>query len=168
MERYRITVGDKIHEAIYDSKKIIIDGKESRFTTKEIENDLIDIHLENSIHRTYCSFKNNQTEAEVWVDNHLIKLKLEDVRALLLNRFQAKSANTQSEVIINAPMPGLVKKIEIAKDDTVKRGQGLVILEAMKMENEIKSPVDGRIKEIRIENNISVEKDQTLIIIEAI
>lgn len=168
MERYKITVGDKIHDAIYDSGNIIINGKEYCFATKDIENDLIDIQLNNSTHRTYCSFKNNQTEAEVWVDNHLIIFKLEDARSLLLNRFKAKSANTLSEVIINAPMPGLVKMIEISKDDLVKRGQGLVILEAMKMENEIKSPVDGRIKEIRIENNISVEKDQILIIIEAI
>ncbi|MBA4311374.1 MAG: hypothetical protein C0417_01970 [Chlorobiaceae bacterium] len=168
MEHYKITIGEKIIDTIFGLQKIIIDDKEFHFTTTEIENELIDIHLGNSLHQAYCLIKNNSIDVEVWVDNQFIRIKIEDDRAILLNRFQTNSANTQGEISINAPMPGLVKKIEISQDEIVKQGQGLVILEAMKMENEIKSPQDGRIKEIRIENNTTVEKDQTLIIIEAI
>ncbi|MBI5020991.1 MAG: acetyl-CoA carboxylase biotin carboxyl carrier protein subunit [Ignavibacteriales bacterium] len=168
MEQYKITIGEKIYNVINDAEKIIINGKECNFTETETKNGMIDIHLGKSQHRVYTSFKNNNSDAEVWVGNHIIPLKIEDSRGMLLNRFQKKSTDLRGEVIINAPMPGLVKKIEINKGELVKRDQGLVILEAMKMENEIKSPINGKIKEIKIENNNSVEKDQILIIIDAI
>lgn len=64
---------------------------------------------------------------------------------------------------LNAPMPGLIMKIEVGEGDEVEEGQVLLILEAMKMENAIVSPRSGRIKQIAVKENQAVEKNQLLI-----
>ena len=60
-------------------------------------------------------------------------------------------------------MPGLVVKIEAEEGQEVVRGQGLVIVEAMKMENELKADGDGQISKILVEPGQAVEKDQVLV-----
>ena len=64
---------------------------------------------------------------------------------------------------INAPMPGSILRVNVSKGDSVTKGQSLIILEAMKMENEIKSPVDGKISFIKVTKGESVNLGQTLL-----
>jgi biotin carboxyl carrier protein len=64
---------------------------------------------------------------------------------------------------ISAPMPGSILRVNVNKGDSVKKGQSLIILEAMKMENEIKSPVDGKISFIKVSKGESVNLGQTLL-----
>lgn len=68
--------------------------------------------------------------------------------------------------MVRAPMPGLVVEVEVKEGDTVAKGAGLVIIEAMKMENELKSPIDGVIKEVRVRKGATVEREQLLVVIE--
>lgn len=68
--------------------------------------------------------------------------------------------------VIYAPMPGLVAKLKVKENDKVSKGDPILILEAMKMQNEITSPKDGRIKEILIEEGTKVSLEQKLIILE--
>lgn len=67
---------------------------------------------------------------------------------------------------VRAPMPALVVKVEVNEGDSVSAGQGLVILEAMKMENEIKAHAPGTVKEICVTAGEAVEKDEILILLE--
>ena len=67
---------------------------------------------------------------------------------------------------VRAPMPGLVVKMLRGIGDRVKRGESLVVVEAMKMENDIKSPSEGTIKEIHVEPGKAVDKGQVLITLE--
>ncbi|HSG08489.1 MAG TPA: acetyl-CoA carboxylase biotin carboxyl carrier protein subunit [Longimicrobiales bacterium] len=64
---------------------------------------------------------------------------------------------------VRAPMPGLVVKIEVSVGDTVAPGQGVAIVEAMKMENELKADSAGVVTRIHVEEGEAVEKDQVLI-----
>jgi len=64
---------------------------------------------------------------------------------------------------LKAPMPGLVLDISTKEGETVKKGDTLLILEAMKMENAIKSPTDGIIKNIAINKGEAVEKNQVIL-----
>jgi biotin carboxyl carrier protein len=68
---------------------------------------------------------------------------------------------------LRAPMPGLVVGVEVAEGDLVEVGQGLVIVEAMKMENELKAEASARVKAVRVEPGMPVEKDQILVEFEA-
>jgi len=67
---------------------------------------------------------------------------------------------------VPAPMPGVVLDIKVAKGDKVSEGQTLLVLEAMKMENEISSPFTGTVKDIHISKGASVNTEDLLITIE--
>ena len=67
---------------------------------------------------------------------------------------------------ILAPMPGLVLKVEVEVGQAVRAGQGVVVVEAMKMENELKAPADGVVASIAVQPGQTVDKGATLIVLE--
>ena len=69
---------------------------------------------------------------------------------------------------LRAPMPGLVVRVEVAVGDEVEVGQGIVIVEAMKMENELRAMAPARVKAIYAEKGMAVEKDTILVEFEAL
>jgi biotin carboxyl carrier protein len=64
---------------------------------------------------------------------------------------------------LRAPMPGLVVRVEVALGDVVEAGQGVVIVEAMKMENELKAPTAGRVSAVKVQQGATVERHQVLV-----
>lgn len=90
---------------------------------------------------------------------------VDDKRSLLAKRFSAAVPGTSGEVTITAPMPGLVLRVLVKPGDEVKRGDGLVILEAMKMENEVRADHGGRIVRIACVEGSPVEKRSQLLTI---
>jgi biotin carboxyl carrier protein len=64
---------------------------------------------------------------------------------------------------VRAPMPGLIVRVEVAEGESVSAGQGVVIIEAMKMENELKSDAAGVVKKILVQQGQAVEKGTVLI-----
>lgn len=73
---------------------------------------------------------------------------------------ETEIVDAKGEVL--APMPGLILKIEVEKGQAIQPGQPLVIMEAMKMENEIRSQIEGKIQEVLIKENQKVEKNDLL------
>ena len=74
-----------------------------------------------------------------------------------------KASSTGNGIIVTAPMPGTIIGVNVQIGDSVKAGQVLCILEAMKMENEIVAPEDGRISEITVSKGAQVESGDTLV-----
>ncbi len=64
-----------------------------------------------------------------------------------------------------APMPGTIVRVDVGVGDTVKKGDVLVVLEAMKMENDICAPVDGKVVAVSVEKGQSVVADEVLVTI---
>lgn len=64
---------------------------------------------------------------------------------------------------VNAPMPGTILRVDVSAGDTVKKGQVLLILEAMKMENEIVAPQDGTIASVHVDKGSSVNSGDVLV-----
>jgi biotin carboxyl carrier protein len=83
---------------------------------------------------------------------------------LLLDQLGMSDANTQKVNDVKAPMPGLILEIKVQPGQEVKKGDPILILEAMKMENILKSPGDGIVKEIKVQARQNVEKNQVLIL----
>ena len=67
---------------------------------------------------------------------------------------------------VKSPLPGVILEIKVKEGDVVKRGQTLVVLEAMKMENEIRAVTDGVVKEVFIEDNMKVGLNDRIMVIE--
>lgn len=107
-----------------------------------------------------------EDQFDVLIGSRMFHLKVQDEWARRLANIQRKSAVETGELAVKAPMPGAVIAVEVTAGDTVKRGQGLVILSAMKMENEIKSPRDGVVKSVNVQPGETVEQGRTLVVIE--
>lgn len=101
----------------------------------------------------------------VHVAGYDFEVHVEDERAHRLRRLAASDAISSGVGQIVAPMPGLVVKALVEPGQTVKKGDGIVIVEAMKMENEIRSPLSGTVKEIRVSSRQAVEKGEVLAVI---
>jgi acetyl/propionyl-CoA carboxylase alpha subunit len=100
---------------------------------------------------------------DVLVGGQLFHLQAFDERSKLLTSTSKPAATGPQRV--EAEMPGKVVKVSVALGAAVSEGQGVVILEAMKMENEIKSPIDGVLTEIGVTEGQTVESGALLFVV---
>lgn len=116
---------------------------------------------------TMQASRDAEKEYSVWEGQQVINVRVEGLREKLLARFQATHAGDQVVLSVKAPMPGLVGKVEVREGQAVKKGDGLIILEAMKMENEIRAVRDGIIVSVKVKLHSKVEKGQELLVLES-
>ena len=76
------------------------------------------------------------------------------------------TTQAQGDAVIAAPMPGRVVRILVSPGDEVAARQGVIVVEAMKMENELRAPKAGRVKDVAVAPGASVEAGRTLVVIE--
>jgi len=78
-------------------------------------------------------------------------------------RFTPTPSTVEGKQCLSAPLPGLVVKIQVSEGEVVRKNQGLVILESMKMENELRSPFPGRVEKIFVSSGDLVNAGQSLV-----
>lgn len=100
---------------------------------------------------------------QVLLRGHLFQVKVEDEREKRLKAAAGGGVVEGGEFKLKAPMPGLVVSIPVSEGQEITKGQVLVILESMKMQNELKAPRDGKVDRIRVKTGESVEQKQTLL-----
>lgn len=91
------------------------------------------------------------------------EVQVEDARLKELRELAGAKREEAGEIQITAPMPGLVVDVLVEKDQHVPAGQGLVILEAMKMENEIRAPGAGIVENVRVSAGQTVNQGDVMV-----
>jgi pyruvate carboxylase subunit B len=89
-----------------------------------------------------------------------------DERARHIRSLASAGGQVQRSGTFKAPMPGLVVRVQVEPGQTVGPGGGLLVLEAMKMENELRTPAGGRVRAVLVEPGQAVEKGQALVELE--
>lgn len=100
---------------------------------------------------------------EMTINGNIYSVEVQDRMTELLRSMGMNMATGAKATEVKAPMPGLVLRIEAAPGQNVSKGDPLLVLEAMKMENVIKSPADGTVKSIEVTKGQAVEKGQSLV-----
>jgi biotin carboxyl carrier protein len=100
---------------------------------------------------------------EIWVNGRLLAMEVFDPRDLRPGRGASANHGRQE---IAASMPGKVIRVLVGPGDAVEEGQGLVVVEAMKMQNEMKSPKAGRVAEVRARPDATVGAGEILVVVE--
>ncbi len=111
-------------------------------------------------------------EARVWApDSSSLRVSISGLlfSTRVIDRKHRSSTvehGTEGRQILIAPMPGKVVRVLLGVGDEVTLGQGVVVVEAMKMQNEIKSPKSGRVVEVRVAEGANVNANQVLAVVE--
>lgn len=105
----------------------------------------------------------NHPNLSVNINGQTIDLTVKDHISQILERLGMDLDDQEVIAGINAPMPGAILEVVVKVGDEVKKGDKLIILEAMKMENVIKSPVDATISAVNVAPGDNVEKNHPLL-----
>ena len=165
--RYFVTIGGREMEVELGPEGIRVDGEE--VVADLVEMDGTEVHsllLGGKSHRVLAS-RNGSEEWSLYLSGRHLMAQVVDERTRSIRAMAGGTEGPGGPKALRAPMPGLVVKIEAEEGQEVVRGQGLVIVEAMKMENELKAEGDGQISKILVEPGQAVDKDQILVEFEA-
>jgi biotin carboxyl carrier protein len=166
--KYYVTIEDRILEIeIVDGpggSTATVEGQTHALDLQPISADaLFSLVVDRSSHEVLV--ENVDGGMEVVVAGELFHIVVQDEWERRLATIQRKSTAETGETVVRAPMPGAVVGVEVELGAPVKRGQGLVILSAMKMENEIRSPRDGKVVSIHVSQGDKVEQNADLVTI---
>ncbi|MEY3679346.1 MAG: Glutaconyl-CoA decarboxylase subunit gamma [Bacteroidota bacterium] len=142
-----------------------LDGKKVETDQLLIKDNLLHILHERASYRVeVIDFSRADKTASIKVNGTVYKVSLKDQFDGLLQALGLDGVQAAKIAELKAPMPGLVLSLLVKEGESVKKGDNLFVLEAMKMENIIKAPADVSIKSIKIKPGDKVEKNQTLIL----
>ena len=105
----------------------------------------------------------NQNKYTIMINGVWHSFTVETPISLKRRRYLEEQGDSSSSVVIEAPMPGKIIDILVEVGSEIKEGESIIILEAMKMQNEISSHVSGTVKSVEVKKNDSVMKDDVLI-----
>jgi biotin carboxyl carrier protein len=144
-----------------DGEKVFarVDEREYELEASEVEPDVFLLKHDNQIHQIYVA-----PNGIVNIGNHQLEISLTDPKRL--RGAAASGENADGTVEIKTAMPGKLVRVLKEAGAEVKNGEGVVVVEAMKMQNEMKSPKDGIVKEIRFAEGATVNAGDVLVIIE--
>ena len=142
---------------------LIVNGKPRHTEIEKVGSDnLFSLIIDNHSHQLF--FEETDNGHWVSVDGHKFLVELEDEKTRLIRRLIKSDDRPHGLTEIKAPMPGLIMNFFVKENQRVKKGDGLVIIEAMKMENEIQANVDGTVKKILVNEGDSIDKGAVLIV----
>lgn len=165
--RFESTIDGTTTEIILngDNENAIVDGKETTYEFSGPQNGRYLLRIGHKLYKIDNVTKNGKA-IEFTLDGKWVSSEVKNDQDLLLEKLGFKTETAASAGTLNAPMPGRILELLVTEGDEVELGDPVAILEAMKMENELKAPVSGTIASIAVSENTNVEKNQLLLEIE--
>ncbi|WP_293306508.1 acetyl-CoA carboxylase biotin carboxyl carrier protein subunit [Pedobacter sp. UBA5917] len=143
---------------------LLVNGDPIQVDLSKIGKDSTHVLYQNKSFNTELIALNRQDKTcKIKVNGNIYHISVEDQFDALLKQLGLDNLTSNKVSEIKAPMPGLVLKVLVEENAEVKKGDNLLILEAMKMENIIKSSTDGIVKKILVKQGDKVEKNQILV-----
>ncbi len=163
--KYTANVNGKDFEVeLLSEKQVAVDGKLYEVDLGLVEGQRIYSLLVNGQSFDALILSENGT-LNVLIQGVLYTVEALDEREKRLRDASGRSAMVSGEFQLTAPMPGLVVKVPVSVGDVVEAGDVLVILESMKMQNELKSPRLGRVAEVNVSAGVNVEKRDVMVVL---
>jgi biotin carboxyl carrier protein len=163
--RYIATVNDKVYEIEVNSEReITVDGARRVVDMLPVSaQPLYSLIVDGRSYEAYVY--ENEMSLEVVLDGRQYQVTVEDERKHRLPQASAGTEVRRDDFHLKAPMPGLVVAVPVEEGQEVKRGDDLVMLESMKMQNELKAPRPGIITQVKVRPGDRVEQNQVLLIL---
>jgi biotin carboxyl carrier protein len=167
--KYFVEVDDRTIELDFQEEdgllKVLVGGRHLSLDLRQVSPpSLYSLLIDNKSYDVLI--EGNGENYDVLIGPEMFHLKVQDEWARRLANIQRKTQVDSGHLAIKAPMPGAVVAVEVAPGQEIRKGQGLVILSAMKMQNEIKSPRAGKVARVDVQAGQTVEQGRTLVVIE--
>lgn len=160
-----LTANDKKWQIDFDKSQILVDAVPFDWDITLIRPGLFHIIKDAVSYNAEVIQADYQTKTFILkINGHLHSFTVKDRFDLLLDKMGMSAAQVNKVNEVKAPMPGLIVAIKVAPGQEVKKGDPLLVLEAMKMENILKAPGDGVVKTIKVSLRDNVEKNQVLVL----
>ena len=160
----KISVNQSIFEIEKENKDLKVNGEPLAWDiTKVGEDEFHILYQDRSYNAEIIKADYAEKSFTIKINGNTYNLAAQDRFDLLLEKLGMGKAVSKKLNDLKAPMPGLILEVFVKEGDTVKKGDNLLILEAMKMENVIKSAGEGTIQAVRIQKGERVEKNHILI-----
>lgn len=112
------------------------------------------------------SYNKDEKSFEIKVNQNTYTVSVQDRFDQLLKQMGIDSSASKKVNDIKAPMPGMVLQVLVEAGQEIKKGDAIVVLEAMKMENILKSPTDGKVKKVNVTKGDKVDKNQVMVFLD--
>jgi biotin carboxyl carrier protein len=161
--KYIATIDDRSFEIDINEKgEIIVDGKPLSVDFQSVaDQPVYSMLLDGDSFEANVSLREN--DVEVLLQGRLFLVDVEDDRQRRLRETTSIELNLEGEYTLAAPMPGMVVAVPVEIGQSVRKGDNLIILESMKMQNELKAPREGEVSSIRVSSGDSVDQNQALL-----
>lgn len=160
MKSFDVVLNGRMIQIYYDGADgVIIDGKKYVTKVDELTNSIFIAEVSRGTDDHIYRIEHH--DGQIYLEGRLVQFDFKPTIPKLERKTRVKSGQT----LVTAPLPGNVSQINIKKGDTVKVGQRLLILEAMKMQNDILSEVDGVVVDIYINSGQQVGTNDKLLLI---
>jgi len=164
--KYFVTLGNETHEIAVDGDSVTIDGAPARAHIEMVRGTPVCHLVFDGRSHTFAIGAAPGAGKWTLVDRgELVEVDVQDERTRHIQSLVGAGKTQKGGGAVKAPMPGLVVKVLVEPGASVAAGQGLVVLEAMKMENEIKATAAGVIESVSVKPGQAVEKGAALVVL---
>ena len=161
--RYHVTVAGRALVVEISTEGVSVSGQTIDAEIETIQDGPVrSLLLDDSSHRLVA----RSTGDGCWdlrIQGWDLEAEVLDERTRAIREMTGSAALPSGPKPVRAPMPGMVVRVEVAEGDQVRPGQGLLIVEAMKMENELRAETAGRVSRVHVSAGEAVAKDQILV-----
>lgn len=160
--KYLTTVNDKQYEIeINQNGRVTVNGIEREIDFYALQSSLYSLIIDNASYEALVEVREGVLNVAMLGDSY--EVTVADERQQRMSKagggFQADSG----EIALKSPMPGLIVAVQVSEGQAVEKGQALIVLESMKMENDLKAPRAGTIVKINVQKGERVEQNKVLV-----
>ena len=156
----------KSESVLSDNNKSKVNGKEYNYDYKFLNENILILRSNNKNYYFTISEDEDEGYTVIELNSKKYKILSKSELDLLLEKISVNKSDSKEKKEIVSPMPGIISKLNVTEGQKVSKGDVLLVLEAMKMENEIKAKKDCIIKKVSVSEKKSVEKNELLLLLE--
>jgi pyruvate carboxylase subunit B len=164
--KYIVDIADRRIEVELDGEAggVRINGDRVQAHLADVEGTPVRlVTIGNEVHRVIARRHAERGRYTLWLDGFRYEVEALDERARTIRDLSAAAAGPSGPAPLRAPMPGLIVKVHVKPGDAVLAGQALVVMEAMKMENELRASAAGTVTAVAVAPGTAVEKGALLV-----
>jgi pyruvate carboxylase subunit B len=166
--KYFVSVAGQEHEVTLESGRVLSAGAAVGAQVADVEGTHVRVvTIGNRTYRVLARRDGSSGRYTLDIGGFLLQVEALDERTHAIRQLAGPAARAAGPLALLAPMPGLVVRVSVRPGDQVQAGQGVVVIEAMKMENELKAPAAGVVKAVQVAAGSAVEKGAVLVEFEA-